>query len=419
VSAADAGPGSGAAAAAGPGAAPTAASRRVEQVVRRLATERGPVCAYVYDLGAVRDHARRLIDTLPSRCRLYYAVKANAERPVLEALSRIVDGFEVASLGEAARVRSVAPDAPIVFGGPGKTDDELEGAIRHRVELIHVESAHELRRLERVAEQVDTVVPILLRVNLAGPLPAATLTMAGRPTQFGIDEAELPAVAAHAQASPHVRLDGFHFHSVSNHMDASAHARLVGHYLERASAWAEALGVELRTVNAGGGIGVNYADPGDRFAWEAFTSELTTLLTVRAPRGCSVTFEPGRFLLAEHGTYAAEVLDVKTTHGETFAVVRGGTHHLRLPASWQHSHPFTVLPVDRWDGPPPRPEAVDTPVTVVGQLCSPKDVLARGVPVRRLRVGDVVLFHLAGAYGWNISHHDFLCHPHPRMVYLP
>jgi diaminopimelate decarboxylase len=122
--------------------------------------------------------------------------------------------------------------------------------------------------------------------------------------------------------------------------------------------------------------------------------------------------------VAAHGSYATEVLDVKTTHGETFAVIRGGTHHFRLPASWQHSHPFTVLPVDTWSGPRPRPEATATPVTVVGQLCSPKDVLARAVPVERIRAGDVVLFHQAGAYGWSISHHDFLSHPYPRCLYV-
>jgi 2-[(L-alanin-3-ylcarbamoyl)methyl]-2-hydroxybutanedioate decarboxylase len=394
-------------------------ARTAEQAVRALIDEGDrPVCAYVYDLPALQSHARRLIDTLPARCRLYYAVKANSERPILESLTRIVDGFEVASLGEVLRVRSVAPDAPIVFGGPGKTDDELAGAIRHGVELVHVESAHELRRLERVAQDAGTVVPVLLRVNLAGPLPVATLAMAGRPTQFGIDERDVPEVAALAHRSPYLRLDGFHFHSVSNQLDAAAHARLVGLYLERATAWAQPLGMPVRTVNAGGGIGVNYADTDDQFAWEDFTRELTTVLTARAPRGCSVTFELGRYLLAAHGTYAAEVLDVKTTHGETFAVVRGGTHHLRLPASWQHSHPFGVLPVDRWDGPTPRPEAVERPVTVVGQLCSPKDVLARGVTVPRIRAGDVVLFHYAGAYGWSISHHDFLSHPHPRQLYL-
>ncbi|NUK13498.1 type III PLP-dependent enzyme, partial [Streptomyces lunaelactis] len=56
--------------------------------------------------------------------------------------------------------------------------------------------------------------------------------------------------------------------------------------------------------------------------------------------------------------------------------------------------------------------------TVAGQLCTPKDVLARRVPAEGLRAGDRVVFALAGAYAWNISHHDFLMHPRPGFHFL-
>ena len=390
----------------------------VDAAVRELAAGDEPVCAYIYDLGGVRARARHMTASLPSRCRLYYAVKANSQHPVLEALAPIVFGYEVASVGEAARVRAASAEAPIVFGGPGKTDAELAGALRHGVEHIHVESGHELRRLERVADEAGIVAPVLLRVNLAGPLPVATLAMAGGPTPFGIDEREVAEVAALAHWSPHLRLDGFHFHSVSNHLDAVRHAQLVALYLRRAKRWAATLRAPLRVVNAGGGFGIDYGNPANQFAWDRFVAALARVVEREAPAGCAIAFEPGRYVLAPHGAYAAEALDVKVNHGEAFVVVRGGTHHFRLPASWRHSHPFTVVPVDDWDGPPPRPEAVDRPVTVVGQLCSPKDVLARGARVRRVRAGDVLVFPYAGAYGWSISHHDFLSHPHPRHLYL-
>jgi diaminopimelate decarboxylase len=51
-------------------------------------------------------------------------------------------------------------------------------------------------------------------------------------------------------------------------------------------------------------------------------------------------------------------------------------------------------------------------------LCTPKDVFARQVRVERLAPGDGVAFAMAGAYAWNISHHDFLMHPAPRFHYL-
>ncbi len=131
-----------------------------------------------------------------------------------------------------------------------------------------------------------------------------------------------------------------------------------------------------------------------------------------------IDFECSRFLVAACGYYAVEVLDIKRNHGVNYLVVRGGTHHFRLPASWQHSHPFTVVALDRWPLRCPRPEVRDQPVTVVGELCTPKDVLARDVVVPRVRAGDVLVFHHAGAYGWEISHHDFLTHPHPNHVFL-
>jgi diaminopimelate decarboxylase len=71
-----------------------------------------------------------------------------------------------------------------------------------------------------------------------------------------------------------------------------------------------------------------------------------------------------------------------------------------------------------WRWPHPRPRLGREPVTLVGQLCTPKDVLARNVLLPGLGVGDRVAFGLAGAYAWNISHHDFLMHPHPTFHWM-
>ena len=380
----------------------------------------GPVCAYVYDLDGLRAHAAAAVAAMPLGSELFYALKANSERPIIEALAKTVAGFEVGSAGEIELVRAAAPDAPIVVGGPGKTDAALGAAARAGVAAVHVESLHELRRAEYVAAGLGATLPVALRVNLAGPLPVATLAMAGRPTQFGIDEGDVPAALALVQRCRHLRFVGFHFHCLSNHHDAAAHARLVAGYVRRARAWAAAAGVPLEMVNAGGGIGVDYARLDRPFDWAGFCAALAGVVDDAAEPAAPVRlrFECGRFLVAAWGAYVTEVLDVKTNHGSCFAVVRGGTHHFRLPASWGHSHLFTVIPIEEWDYPFPRPGVRGRPVTVAGELCSPKDVLARDVAVDELRAGDLLWFHHAGAYGWSISHHDFLSHPHPRRLFL-
>lgn len=390
---------------------------QIESLIRSLKTRnKDPLCVYIYDLVQLQSHVAHLVATLPASCQLFYAVKANPEAQILKTLSPIVHGFEVASLGEIEQVRAVDSSIPILFGGPGKTDAELAGAIRFGVRLLHIESISELERLEYIAGQVATRVPILLRVNLRGPLPTATLRMAGIPTQFGIDEVDIPAMIAAARRCPHVEVQGFHFHSLSNNLDPMAHARLVAHYIERAQAWAREFGLCIDYLNAGGGIGVNYADLRRQFDWMAFTAQLSEVIRSHCP-SWTLCFECGRYLTAACGYYAAEVLDMKRTHGKHYVIVRGGTHHFRLPASWQHSHPFTIIPIEAWPYPFPRSELRDCPITVAGQLCTPKDVLATDVPVARVRIGDVLLFPYAGAYGWHISHHDFLSHPHPEFLY--
>lgn len=395
---------------------PAAWQRVAGALHRRRAADHRPVCAYVYDLPTLREQARRVRSALPPWCRVYYAVKANSHPAVVRTVAPLLDGFEIASLGELWRVRRALAgtgldgDVRFVFSGPGKTDADLEGALRAGVELVNVEGITELRRLAAIAQRAGVRAPVALRVNPRTVLLGGSHRMTGTPSQFGIDERRLPEAIALLRKLPTLELRGLHLHAVSNNLDVAAHARFVQRCLDTAERVEDAEGVPLPLVDVGGGFGVDYRG-GASFDIDAFAARLAG-----PPPGRTVLLEPGRLIVAGCGYYAAEVLDVKENHGRHFAVVRGGVHHFRLPSTPhapEHGHPCTVLPVEEWRYPFPRPEARDVPVTVAGELCTPRDVLALDVPVGRLRCGDLVVFPLAGAYGWEISHHDFLAHPHP------
>ncbi|MBV9026312.1 MAG: type III PLP-dependent enzyme [Streptomycetaceae bacterium] len=370
--------------------------------------------AYLYDLSALRKYAAAVRAALPAEVELYYAAKANPESGILAALSTVVTGYEVSSGGELTHVRKAVPGAPLAFGGPGKTSDEITLAVEGGVERIHVESEHELRLL---AARATRPMDVLLRVNLpldAGTLHAVPLAMGGRPTPFGIDPARIDACLA-LLAGPEcrrLRLRGIHAHLASG-LDAAAQLTVAQRIVDWTMHLARRHRIRLDEVNVGGGMAVDYADPAARFDWTAFGAGLARILD-RHP-GLRLRIEPGRALTAYCGWYATEVLDVKRSHGEEFAILRGGTHHLRTPAARGHDQPFTVLPVDAWPHPWPRPAATADAITLAGQLCTPKDILARRVPAPAsgLRAGDRVAFAMAGAYAWNISHHSFLMHPRP------
>jgi diaminopimelate decarboxylase len=372
-----------------------------EPVASALRGARRPVCAYVYDTAALRTRAAEVKAALPASATLLYAVKANGHPAIVETLAGAADGLEVASGGEldlavAAGARHIA------FGGPAKTPAELAAAVTAGA-TVNAESVLELRRLVRAA--AGRPVRVALRVNRPAPAPRGSHHMTGTATPFGIDEASLGEAVAVARAATNLDLVGFHLHAVSNSLDAPGYAAFVRDAVDWSVSAATRFGVDLREVNVGGGFGVDYTG-GGRF-------ELSALHDL--PATPPLVFELGRYLAADAGWYAAEVLDLKRTHGRWFAVLRGGTHHFRLPAAWGYSHPFAVLPMP-WDEPFPRPLVRDVAVDAAGELCTPRDVLTRGQRVAELRVGDVLVFARTGAYGWDISHHEFLRHPYPQML---
>src|SRR5690606_21928889 len=119
-------------------------------------------------------------------------------------------------------------------------------------------------------------------------------------------------------------------HAMSNNLNAKKHALFVDHCLRKVRKWERYYGLNISHVNLGGGFGINYTDPHRPFSWNTFMKELRKLKgDNELPH--SIIFESGRYITSSIGYYAAEVLDIKKNHGKIFVILRGGTHHLRLP----------------------------------------------------------------------------------------
>ncbi|MGH3170058.1 MAG: type III PLP-dependent enzyme [Trebonia sp.] len=401
----------------------------VRELAERLGRQEAALPAYVYDLAGLAAHLAGIRAALPQNVEFCYAVKANPDPAVLRVVARWADGLEVASGGELAHAADTVPGSRLTFGGPGKTQAEIAAAVRAGVSRFHVESPHELRLLGAAALAAGRTADVLLRVNLApdapdpgvaspaAPAPGAALVMGGGPAPFGMDPSLLDGCArwlaeGSGQARA-LRLRGLHAHLGSG-LEAPALLGSAGRILDFARRWCARHGVRNPEFDLGGGMAVDYRRPGERFDWAGYGRGLAQ--AVRP--GEILRIEPGRAVTAYCAWYVTRVLDVKPSQGKTFAVVAGGTHHLRTPAANGHDQPFAVLPVPAWPHDWARPAAPAGPVTIVGQLCTPKDILAREVRVPGLRAGDLVAFGLAGAYAWNISHHGFLMHPEPGFHYV-
>jgi diaminopimelate decarboxylase len=388
----------------------------VEQL-QGIATEQdAPVSAYLYDPEAAALRAQLLIDAIPPWAKVYYAIKANTFPPVLRALAAHVAGFDVTSLREAELACEacavLGKQAKIIASGPGKSLLTLEGLLRLGADLVNVESVLELHRVGCLAEAAGKQVRVALRINPTKLTLSGSFQVGGRATQFGIAENDVPSALTAAATLPALAVAGFHFHELCNNLDAERHASYVDWCLTWSAGMAAEHGIDLQIVNVGGGLGVTF-DGRDPFDLQLFARRLHGL---RPPPGAQVVFEPGRWLVADCGYYAAEVTDLKNVHGSWFAVLRGGINHFMRPALGDPQN-FIVLPVERWPYSCQRPEVRQAPVTIVGELCTPADVLAKNITVEQIRAGDIVVFPWAGSYGWEMALQEFLGHPHaPRLT---
>ncbi|TNF68922.1 MAG: type III PLP-dependent enzyme [Gammaproteobacteria bacterium] len=394
--------------------------KKIIQAIKQLKiTTEQPLCAYLYDLEALYQHTKSITDQLPRQCEMFYAVKANSDKKLLSTLNKTCHGFEVASLGELKSIKAQFPQANIIFGGPGKTEDELAACLDYDVEFIHVESYFELLRLSHIALKKNKPINVLLRLNIEFKnLKQTRLTMGGKATPFGMDEGELKKCLAFLKAHQLIAFKGLHFHLISFQTDELNHVDLIDHYIDYLFRLNQQFQLDLHYLNVGGGIGVNYLDKTHRFDWQLFFHRLKEMLQTKKAENLKLRFECGRSLSVYCGFYAIEVIDIKKTHHQYFAICRGGTHHFRTPYAQGHSHPFEIVHISQWHHQYQRPQINDQSISIVGQLCTPKDVLAYDAEIETLHVGDIIVFSHAGAYAWNISHHDFLSHPHPDMIYL-
>jgi diaminopimelate decarboxylase len=383
----------------------------------RLAEEFGTPL-YVYDLDVVDRQVAELRSALPTVFDVAFAVKANPSLGVVAHLGALGLGADVASGGELATVirAGIAPSG-IVFTGPGKRDEELEAAVVAGIRAVTVESLGELDRLEQIAAGLGIRTSVLLRLATAAALPDTDIPIGGENGgKFGLDSDDLPEAARRAVRSPHLRLLGLHAFGASNVLDADAIADHVGRTVSEAGRMAARIRAELdpdfqlELVDAGGGLGIPYADGDPELDLDRLGRRLANMTAAWAvndlTRTTHVLLEPGRFLVGPAGTYITRVVDRKTVGGRHIVIVDGGIHHLVRPALVGRPHRIVSL-----SGAADEAESI----MVAGPLCSGLDVLAENAPVNPA-VGDLLAVRDTGAYGYTESMPLFLSHPLPAEV---
>ena len=278
-----------------------------------------------------------------------------------------------------------------------------------------MESANEARRVVVAGERLGIRPRVAVRVNPDFVVKGSGMRMGGGPQQFGVDAEQVPSLLAELAAAD-LDFQGFHVFAGSQNLNAEIICEAQRRTVDLVVALAEKSPWPVRYLNLGGGFGVPYFEKDAPLDLGAVGDNLADLLDrVIQPnlQEARTVIELGRYIVAECGVYVTRVVDRKESRGQAYLVVDGGMHH-QLAASGnfgqviRRNYPVSIG--NRMD------EAPAGPVTVVGCLCTPLDLLGDKVELPHADVGDLVVLFLAGAYGLTASPTAFLGHPAPVEV---
>ncbi|MBY6128845.1 pyridoxal-dependent decarboxylase, exosortase A system-associated [Qipengyuania aquimaris] len=371
-----------------------------------LVEEAGRTPLFVYSKSMIEQRLADLRAAMPDELKINYAIKANSYAPLLEYISPLVDGLDIASGGELEMLQELGIDGSrISFAGPGKRDEELEAAIRASVTL-NLESENEARRALAISEKIGVTPRLAIRVNPDFELKGSGMKMGGGAKPFGIDAERVPALARQiVDAGCDWR--GLHIFTGSQALSAEAVTEAQSNILDLAIRLANEAGVGLPKLNMGGGFGIPYFN-GDTPLEIVRVGHALRELFKKHSQDIAETqlfIELGRYLVGEAGVYLTRIVDRKESHGETYLVTDGGLHH-QLAASGNFG---TVVrrnyPVAIASHFAAEPTEV---ANIVGCLCTPLDRLADKAHVPKAEVGDIVAVFCAGAYGASASPSAFL-----------
>jgi len=366
-------------------------SVNIEELAKRYGTP-----LYVYSRNTLISHYKKIKEAFsPVNPLVCFSMKANSNLAICKALVKEGSGLDIVSGGELYRALKIgAPSRKIVYAGVGKTEKEIEVAIRHHIFFFNVESISELGLINKVAGNLGIRQKVAIRVNPDIKVRTHKYITTGHgENKFGIDFETARKIFLERNRYKNLNISGIHMHIGSQIMEDEPFLRAI----KRIVAFIKSLetrGVSVRWLNIGGGLGIIYSKEKPQTAKEYAASALPILKKIKA----SIILEPGRFIAGNAGALVTRVQYIKETPSKNFAIVDAGMNDLIRPSLYGAYH--EILPVRSHS----YSDSKDIKVfDVVGPICESGDFLGKDRKFIGLEEGNLLSVMGAGAYGFSMS----------------
>lgn len=347
---------------------------------------------YIYSKKAILDKINQYKEAFKDYDTLIcYALKANSNLSLLKIIEEQGLGADIVSGGELYKAKKAGfPSNRIVYAGVGKTDYEIEFAIREGILSFNVESLMELEVIDQIAKKYDKKANISIRINPdVDPKTHPYISTGLKKSKFGIDIDQGLDAYRYAAKFDNLNIIGIHCHIGSQITDISV-------YKEAAEKTADLVfklkkeGIELQYFDMGGGLGIRYR-PEDNVPTPKDLADI--IIPVVKQTGLKLIIEPGRSIVGEAGALIAKVIFLKDKGDKHFVIVDSGMNDLVRPSIYNAYHHIVSV----------KQNSEKMIADVVGPICETGDFLGLEREIDKVERGDLIVVLSTGAYGASMS----------------
>ncbi len=359
---------------------------------------------YILDEVSLRTACQQYRDALKQHyqgtSQVLYASKAWSCLAVCAIVGSEGLGIDVVSAGEIlTALRAGVTSSLIYFHGNNKSVEELSYALESGCTVV-VDNWHELKTLDRIAEEQASKPRIMLRLTPGIECHTHEYIQTGHiDSKFGFDPNEIEAVFAFLSTS-NLNCIGIHAHIGSQIFELQPHQDIGGVMVQWFKLAGEKYGLQFSELNIGGGLGIRYVesdDPPSIEDWiKAVVAGVTEAFVSAGLPLPKLLCEPGRSLVGSTCVTAYTIGGSKTVPDiRTYITVDGGMSDNPRPITYQSQYRAVVANH--------MSAALSQTVTIAGKHCESGDILIKDIQLPPTNPGDILVVLGTGAYNYSMA----------------
>ena len=359
---------------------------------------------YVYSQEKIINQVNKTKEILGNN--IFYSVKSNSNQAILKLMQSLGIGADVVSSGELKRALKAGFDPKkIIFEGVGKSEQDLLYAIHKNIRLINTEALEEIKLINNLAKEKNKTVDIGVRLNPDIDGETLSKISTGKKTdKFGIEIDDVDKIIELVKTCKSLNLIGISCHIGSQISKIEVYKNMFNQMKKIADKFFES-GIMIKHIDLGGGFHVKYKDSDPDFNIEMVKQELDNCF---AKTKYELSFEPGRYLVAEAGIIITSIITIKNNGGIDYLIVDAGMNTLIRPAMYGAHHEILAINSNS-------EEFID--YTIAGPICESSDMFSKNIRLAKQKIGNLLVIKNSGAYG-KVMSSNYNSRPLPSEILI-